>query len=854
MDDRTLDVEPSGLSRDDPATEITGVGPSSPLAGQTAGDFWTMGCPFHEVAPAWQRDALRDLLGADFVKPDDPDDVTRIFAGYTAADVYDRSGEQIGNHAEAMFSQFDWKDVSWAWAVNGMTSSKLDYAAAEDVIEEQAAIATGDELPLERLDYDPEQDNGLSGLHTVTEADYFESTYARDGAIEYMTGSLTTVANNRVFVPYETVEFYSLLFGADYTDLDVASEHVQLVVKTNRSNPEPGPNSRGAFLVVFGHPDADVYGIAASGLDTRPADFDLTESDEYEAWAAAAAEQIETRRTAFATEMREAPAPRTRAGVAPQDQLDAAAGVSALDADDPHPVDRTRQGREDAWHELMGEVYDPTTDVPDGYADVPEDADLYAVTHAEGAHRYIEGFGDDRQAAIEHANEMGADYVVDFSQDVDGAGEDGATEPPGVADPPAEVAGYTLTVEDDAKIEWQGHRGGTPPATIARDNYKTRVEVLNYSGRYSHAWSLRVKYTDQGGTRETRTLASYKHQSSEGPDESRERNRRKAIERAVGWMEEHPASRRQVGGAAGTDQGEEQRSDETTTTDDTTIDDMDARTLKAAKNQAEAESPAVAETLRDRGINNVVASNLARRFDSVEAVQAAVEAASDVTTVHGVGTKSAAEVREAFAQSTRETGGSGNDESVYEVVATYEDGSEQVVATEAKKAEAHIAQQDWRPAADAEAPEDVVVRQTDESGAATTAQTATDGGAAAVVDPSTHHAAREAARQADPDGNLPGPALQALKKAWSTYKAGISEGKEAAAEVKEYRDSRPDAREAAAIINDIRTTYGQEPIDFDGVEGIPEVDELGGQITADDPGISLDFTWSADPYDPTDEV
>jgi len=117
-----------------------------------------------------------------------------------------------------------------------------------------------------------------------------------------------------------------------------------------------------------------------------------------------------------------------------------------------------------------------------------------------------------------------------------------------------------------------------------------------------------------------------------------------------------------------------------------------------------------------------------------------------------------------------------------------------------------------------------------------------------------HREAVEAARDADGDGDLPGPALQALKKNWSRYKQGLKEGREAAEEVEQYRESRQEAEEAAAIINDIREAYGQEPIDFDGVEEIPEVDRLGGPITEDDPGVSLGFSWDADPYDPTEEV
>jgi len=205
----------------------------------------------------------------------------------------------------------------------------------------------------------------------------------------------------------------------------------------------------------------------------------------------------------------------------------------------------------------------------------------------------------------------------------------------------------------------------------------------------------------------------------------------------------------------------------------------------------------LSDALVARGVNRVTANHLADQHADMAAVEAAVDAAGDVTDLHGVGEASAFEVRQSF-------------------------GVEQ----------------------DADSDD-----MSDESGGGSDAEESQSDSS-----PSAEEKAVQAAREADPDDDLPGPALSVLKQQWSRYKRGLGEGREAAEEVEQYREARAEAEEAAAIINDVRDAYGQEPIDFDGVEGIPEVEELGGPITSGDPGVSLSFSWSADPYDPTEDL
>ncbi|ALJ99672.1 head protein [Haloarcula californiae icosahedral virus 1] len=229
--------------------------------------------------------------------------------------------------------------------------------------------------------------------------------------------------------------------------------------------------------------------------------------------------------------------------------------------------------------------------------------------------------------------------------------------------------------------------------------------------------------------------------------------------------------------------------------------DPEATVAEDMEQAEETATEDLADELRDRGVNNVVAHNLADQYDTLEAVQSAAAGADDVTDLQGVGDASALQVRRAL---------------------------------------------------DLEPEQDDAADDADDNDTPTPDPTPTTGDRGKAEE---HRKAVEAAREADPDGDLPGPALSALKKNWSVYKRGIKEGREAVEEATEYRDEhRGDAEEAAAIINDIRDAYGQEPIDFDGVDGVPEVAELGGPITAESSGVSLSFDWKADPYDPTEEV
>ena len=71
-----------------------------------------------------------------------------------------------------------------------------------------------------------------------------------------------------------------------------------------------------------------------------------------------------------------------------------------------------------------------------------------------------------------------------------------------------------------------------------------------------------------------------------------------------------------------------------------------------------------------------------------------------------------------------------------------------------------------------------------------------------------------------PPGELSGPALRALKKAWAGYRAARAEDRQAHDHMDKY----------AEIINGVRAVNGQDPLDFDERPGWS-----GGAVVPDDP-------------------
>lgn len=349
-------IEPSGLSRDDPATELSGVGPSSTLAeaNETVGDFFDMGCPFHEGAKQYSHKALKQILGADFVDLSKPSHVIRVFAGYTAGKNFDKDGNEVGNYPEAQFQMFDWADVSWSWAWDKTPGN--DLAAGTDIVGQQAAIGSGDRLPVEVLDYDPEEDTGLSGIHLAESAELVV-----EDNTEYVKYSADLsdvdfdVENESVYVPYDTVELYSLLFNHDYSKPGLNSDAgVQLVVDTTDNI---GPTRRDQqWAAIFRAPNADLFGLAEGGMLAEPWDFDLEADDDFQAWAETVAAELE------AAEREYRIPERARMGVAPDDQLRDETGLAFLsdgseirrsDAE-PSPEQLEAEANE------FGEIYDPS--------------------------------------------------------------------------------------------------------------------------------------------------------------------------------------------------------------------------------------------------------------------------------------------------------------------------------------------------------------------------------------------------------------------------------------------------------------------------------------------------------------
>lgn len=104
-------------------------------------------------------------------------------------------------------------------------------------------------------------------------------------------------------------------------------------------------------------------------------------------------------------------------------------------------------------------------------------------------------------------------------------------------------------------------------------------------------------------------------------------------------------------------------------------------------------------------------------------------------------------------------------------------------------------------------------------------------------------------RRAKTDEELPWQARRFLSGAWGRYKRMLAAAEETGETVDDWEAIRRDGKEAAAEINEIRRQYGQDPIDFEGVESLGEIEGGSGSIHPED--IGHEFAWK--PYDPTEE-
>ncbi|AFD02286.1 head protein [Haloarcula hispanica icosahedral virus 2] len=677
------DVEPSGLELDDPATEIPGIGDANYYNDRTVRWFWENGCPFHEVGGQYQQDALRTILGAEWFDVDAPSHVVRVFAGYMGADAYDDDGNQLGNYPEAMFGMFDWDDVAiaWSWGADSAGGNVgSEKAAGANIIEQQAALGAGEDLPFHQLDYDPEEDYGLSGLHDVVGIDKHEHDNRKRSVVYTAdTSPLGEVENDEVYIPHDTVWFYSVLFGIDYTDLRVAQQYVKVVVDTTDENPDMGYewNKNRQWVAVFDHPTAPFYGIAEGSLAVEPWDFDLDAADQFDEWAAEVAERIEQRDSEVRVPE------RVRRGVAPQRQLDDEVGVTTLSEDDTRPVDRAEPGADEVFEERMASIYDPTEE----YEGNDDPDPMYAVVHEDGAYKYIRGFGGDEAAADAHAAEMGEEYEVQYdpgnglAEQASGGEMATVTADGNEYEVPVSGNGYTLTEPTDDPEDGVGH-GPTVHVRYEQDNGRA---VMAVKGRGTN--TRLFHWEDAVAGRSTR-------HTLHGPVNTTEvmRHLREYVngERELPYENEYPAveGKPEVGNYlhfhysdGGGLHGTVTRIDEdrnealvrvgdnppyrydwntnTVTDDRGNIHGVEAVDLGAeqaeqfeddeAANSYEAPGEDdLQDAIAARGINNIVASNLADQYDSLGAVEQAVREADDPSDIKGVGEATAQDVAAAF--------------------------------------------------------------------------------------------------------------------------------------------------------------------------------------------------------------
>ncbi|MFC4246484.1 helix-hairpin-helix domain-containing protein [Natribaculum luteum] len=464
------EIEDSGLTLDDHITEVTGIGDSSELIVdldvETVGEWWDMGAPFFGVAPAWHDSALEDILGAEFVDETDPQDLMRIFTGYTTGVVYDDEGEQLGGLPNAIFGGFPWDQANWAWFYGNMRSPEHRPAEADNPDGTyQFAFATGDDFPRSTLEFDPEEDT-LSGLHPASGAATSMRTKGRS-VVRYPAEGLEKGA---AYPPKETVEFLSVLFGTDYTNPDVASEHVE-VVTTSNSKPHA------SYVVLFHHPETDAHALIEGDNIVMPEDFDLSGDtyDPIQEWAETAATTIEEREEAFRKEM-EVPEYIRRTPLEERDLMVDPQEAGPFTMDDrtgPHPDDQHREDQypddeEAAIAEDLAQQIEHEQRMKDA-----EDASVYDP---------IADMEDENSAQDDGADDDLRVWEVDVPDDV-----------------PREVGEFTLDTEYSApwSLKWYAYSGSEPSeisATHRTESPWHKVRVDENDVGYSVTVSYRKRH------------------------------------------------------------------------------------------------------------------------------------------------------------------------------------------------------------------------------------------------------------------------------------------------------------------------------------------------------------------------
>ncbi len=882
------EIEDSGLTLDDHITEVTGIGDSSELIVdldvETVGEWWDMGAPFFGVAPAWHDSALEDILGAEFVDETDPQDLMRIFTGYTTGVVYDDEGEQLGGLPNAIFGGFPWNRANWAWFYGNMRSPEHRPAEADNPDGTyQFAFATGDDFPRSTLEFDPEEDT-LSGLHPASGAATSMRTKGRS-VVRYPAEGLEKGA---AYPPKETVEFLSVLFGTDYTNPDVASEHVEVVTTPNSTK------SHASYVVLFHHPETDAHALIEGDNIVMPEDFDLSGDtyDPVQEWAETAAATIEEREEAFRKEM-EVPEYIRRTPLEERDLMADPQEAGPFTMDDrtgPHPDDQHREDQypddeEAAIAQDLAQQIEHEQRMKDA-----EDAGVYDPIADMEDEDNVQGDGADDDLRV---------WEVDVPDDV-----------------PREVGEFTLDVEYSApwSLKWYAYSGSEPSeisATHRTESPWHKVRVDENDVGYSVTVSYRKRHGGlksnpnrvlTGASRDAALAFAEAYMETFGPDDYDDGNLldsrdtwqagRQAAERNMGDLEVtgishlYPAnwttdetgspvppaddvddqndaddvdgtpevgnyvSVQFVDGGAvdgtvtrvedgeallrvseGADPDRYNYREGTLTTPLGDVRDVERVELieedaevyaKPDEDTGQAydvpEMDDLSDALVARGINRITANHLEDSYDTIDDVASAVANADDVTDLKGVGDGSAEEVRNAFVDH--------NAGDVQDDVADDLKIDPTEIDADCDNAKDDCTDGD-RDACKALVKECGFDREEAEELLA------------------------EAKRA---DGELPLKAKRALSTAWTSYKQAIKKGHEAAEaaeKIKDYQGEPKHAERSMAIINGIREAYGQEPIDFDGVPEVPDVDvpePVSGPVTPETAGVDVEI--EADVYDP----
>lgn len=467
---------------------------------------------------------------------------------------------------------------------------------------------------------------------------------------------------------------------------------------------------------------------------------------------------------------------------------------------------------------------------------------------------------------------------------------------------PESIAGWTLKAEEDGYLAWEGD-GGSPPAGFDREETSATVIVQSHGGRWKHRWSTKVRYDGPDNNGEERnttsTIASHKLTRSTG-DKGYARNKNRAIESAIEWMEDHSIEEfqskegradvrqetlklvfgsRELANAARDwlpDVARTGHYDRRHKTVEVYTDELTESEELRLQGEAADSKAQVADQFGQRELTDAELRELRDRRDWSPQKRFHAQAAKAILRGTGVDdwlayydlSLTVDEHRGIAEAALQDEHGQRRDahdrEGMFDK--QFAEGYHRVLSEGCDHArtwceqgsddacEYLIEECDWTPTE-----VDELVREIEAAEVEMDSLQTDDGGR---VEPETALDAPAVPER----GEIPGFAKGTLQRAWTGYKAAIADAEGDRATAEQFEASRSEAERYAQIVNEVRNRFDQEPMEFDRLSELNEVApiEPDSRPTNEEntTGFEVAIDWSKSkinamvteaPYDPLSE-